>query len=982
MRPRGNEPAGDPSPTTTGSTFTLGFAPRRWPIAWTLLTLILAYGAAPPSPAAAGGECTLLRALLASAALEVGEELRRAGEPEGAEDALLSAARLARAGGLDRLATIARVRAARLSLTAGRWEELAERMGELPVALDDLPPRDACLALDLLAASAAREQRWREVRELRFAAAERARELDSPGPHAYLAARAAEALRRLGEGGRALEEAEAAWASLEETDEPVRSYYRGRVALVTARANRDCGTLERARSLAEEVLALETTSGQVVEAEQILCDLDLYAGRHRELAARIARLEELHARGVALGLAGNTALARARLAVLRGEHALALELFDALIEETADPDRRGEILLARAYARVHDDLSGALSDARASAENGELRDDPDLEHRARLALGRCLRVAERLGAAACELERALELGRDTGRHVSMALTRAELAQVEVERGSLERAATLIEPALETLRREGARDAASFAGITTAELALAQGDLARVRRELARAETTFEEGVGAGLVGLELARLRSRVWDWAHLHQDLTVAESARAQGPADARDALSRGFAAAGRWKARALFEGLAGTDPIGVELGAEEVVARLHRHLGGRLLVEYACGRERLYAYVLDARGLTHCDLGRWGEIQRRVAAYQVGISDATAIYDARRIAREGSELYRSLLAPLLQGRRPGAVVIVPTLGLERLPFEALVTAVEGGLDEVHDFGQLRFLLDETEVSYAPSSPVLALLAQRPPPSGPSRALLVGDPLLPAEERESSPPDPRGLEELGPLPGTRRELLDLARGMIEVEDVEGMRRHRAVERGRGRDAALEERAFDLYLGARASRDLFAADLSRYGLLHLATHGLVDESDPHGTALVLSPDAEGQRLLDLNAVRALELDAQLVVLSACETGRGESLRGEGVQSLAAAFLEAGARRVIASLWLVDDGPTRELMEEFYLAERGGSVAPAAALRAARLALRQREGQRGVRPRRRGEVVVLSAAHPYTWASFIVVGSTP
>jgi CHAT domain-containing protein len=149
--------------------------------------------------------------------------------------------------------------------------------------------------------------------------------------------------------------------------------------------------------------------------------------------------------------------------------------------------------------------------------------------------------------------------------------------------------------------------------------------------------------------------------------------------------------------------------------------------------------------------------------------------------------------------------------------------------------------------------------------------------------------------------------------------------------------------------------------------LADYGIVHFATHGVLNTRTPELSGLVLSlVDEQGRArdgFLRLHEIAALPFKPDLVVLSACETARGRRVEGEGTIGLTRGFLAAGARHVVASLWRVDDAATAELMHAFYKRLLRDDVAPATALRAA-----QRE------------LAASSAwAHPYYWAGLVVQG---
>ena len=163
-------------------------------------------------------------------------------------------------------------------------------------------------------------------------------------------------------------------------------------------------------------------------------------------------------------------------------------------------------------------------------------------------------------------------------------------------------------------------------------------------------------------------------------------------------------------------------------------------------------------------------------------------------------------------------------------------------------------------------------------------------------------------------------------------------------------------------------LDFRASRaTALSAELSQYRIIHFATHGLLDSEHPELSGLVLSlVDERGRPIngfLDLQDIYNLNLPAGLVVLSACETALGKEIKGEGLIGLTRGFMYAGADRVIASLWKVDDAATSELMERFYKGILQKGLRPAAALRQAQIEMLEQ-------PR---------WANPYYWGAFTIQG---
>jgi CHAT domain-containing protein/tetratricopeptide (TPR) repeat protein len=405
--------------------------------------------------------------------------------------------------------------------------------------------------------------------------------------------------------------------------------------------------------------------------------------------------------------------------------------------------------------------------------------------------------------------------------------------------------------------------------------------------------------------------------------------------------------------------------------------------------LVEYAPGEKSLYAYLLTRDRLEFIDLGENDAVDGEVRDFLAVVAvPAAGPGGVERLEAAGRRLFDRLLAPVLARttERWEGILIVPSTSLAALPFEALVIGTKARGPR-RSFADLEFVLDRYEITYAPSSPVLVELAGTGGRGGESKMLVLADPTLASGDlpvvasasSEGAPERVRGvaritpaLEEFGRLPNTRREALAIA----EVLSRHDTNRKAEIERGlNARSGSLSWPDFELRLGSQARPPRVDEELRSYSVLHLAAHGIVDRELPQRTGIALAPGGgpDDDGFLAIADVLELDLDADLVTLSACETARGASLRGEGIQSMARAFLYAGARSVVASLWLVEDEATAETMEGFYRRYLKEGMAPARALREAKLSLRK-----GVLSssdaRERGESV-----HPYFWAPFIYIG---
>jgi CHAT domain-containing protein len=307
------------------------------------------------------------------------------------------------------------------------------------------------------------------------------------------------------------------------------------------------------------------------------------------------------------------------------------------------------------------------------------------------------------------------------------------------------------------------------------------------------------------------------------------------------------------------------------------------------------------------------------------------------------------GRRLAGELIEPVLRvlPSEINALIIIPDGPLHSLPFEALPNTLDPALAD----GGRRVLLDDYEISYVASVTVLAELRRRGGRRADDRpvdALVFADPRVElGDDHESELETMAGrfwrLYQqdgfvLGPLPF----------GASEAELV-------GDYGGKGSGVYVE--------GAATEARFKSEDLGRFDIIHFATHGLVTPAAPARSALVLRPGEEGEDgFLQAREIARTRLDARLVVLSACRTALGRPTPSEGVQSLARAFLGAGASTVVCSLWDVDDAETTRLMEVFY-GKLGEGMPTAAALRQAKLTL-LRSGRR---------------VAPATWASFILIG---
>jgi hypothetical protein len=260
-------------------------------------------------------------------------------------------------------------------------------------------------------------------------------------------------------------------------------------------------------------------------------------------------------------------------------------------------------------------------------------------------------------------------------------------------------------------------------------------------------------------------------------------------------------------------------------------------------------------------------------------------------------------------------------------------------------------------------EIAYLPSASVLAALRQDLHDRWSARGeiAVVADPVF-------SPHDPRLVGTAGapPAPHIAPVEDDLGRALRDV-GVDGLERLPYTdEEAKAIGERFAPNRSKVLLGFEASRErILNGELKDYRRLHFATHGLLNSKDSGLSGLVLSLwDPQGKPrdgFLLSEEIYNLELSADLVVLSACETGVGREVRGEGVLGLTRSFMYAGAPRIVVSLWKVSDRATAELMDRFYRAMIDHRLTPVQALRCSQLSMRARR------------------IDPFFWAGFVFQG---
>ena len=350
-----------------------------------------------------------------------------------------------------------------------------------------------------------------------------------------------------------------------------------------------------------------------------------------------------------------------------------------------------------------------------------------------------------------------------------------------------------------------------------------------------------------------------------------------------------------------------------------------------GSALLEYSLGEQASYLFVVTKEGGLKAH--RLALSREEIAAEAEKIRGTIERHGELSYAYQAAayKLYRALILPAegdLAGKR--RLLIAADGPLNHLPFDALLA---GKAQDDSGLAGL-YLLNRFVMSYIPSASVLSSLAQR-------RAVVAGDPprFMAFVPSYGGSPAMRGATR-GSLPASA-PLPALEGAEAEVRAI--------AERYPGRAR--------LFMGADASLENVKKGPLVSENVHFAGHGLLDEEHPERSGLLLAGG-----LLTVSDIFNLDLNAGLVVLSACETA-GTEVRGEGLVGLTRAFFYAGSPSVIVTLWRVADRKTSDLMLRFY-ANLDQTGDKSEALRQAKLGMIARRG---------------AFAHPYYWAPFILVG---
>ena len=360
-------------------------------------------------------------------------------------------------------------------------------------------------------------------------------------------------------------------------------------------------------------------------------------------------------------------------------------------------------------------------------------------------------------------------------------------------------------------------------------------------------------------------------------------------------------------------------------------------------VLLEYMVGDSSSCLWVITGTDHQLFKIPPLKELQEQVETIRFALQDPEQT-EAGFLTTAGYNLYQELIQPAEPFlTKKSNLVIIPDGILNYLPFEVLLTEPAGNNQEI-SYADLPYLVKKYPISYGQSASVLKnLLSEHVADQGINprnrRLIAFGDPDYSNANREDF------------SAGTK--YLRLVYSGKEVERIA---------------SCFREGFSETYLGDEATEENVKRNrkLNEYDYIHFAVHGYVDEERPDLSSLVLARGntSEEDGFLQAAEIYNLKLNADLVVLSACQTGLGKLVRGEGIVGLTRAFMYAGTPSVLVSLWSVSDISSADLMGEFYESLIKHKLSKTDALRRAQLALISDD----------------KYAHPFYWASFVLYGN--
>jgi CHAT domain-containing protein len=363
-------------------------------------------------------------------------------------------------------------------------------------------------------------------------------------------------------------------------------------------------------------------------------------------------------------------------------------------------------------------------------------------------------------------------------------------------------------------------------------------------------------------------------------------------------------------------------------------------------VMLQYSIGKERSYLWFVTPTTIQSYSLPGEKELEEIAKPFHSTLTNSGSINDVK---RTGDKLFNLIISPVANQLAGKRLLVVADGVLQYIPFAALPLPTSNNYTP---------LIKNHEIVNAPSAATIALQRKQPRRTAAKTLAIIADPVFKADDPRLSsknkasidsclvtpPNDSKSIASISDLQRSLRTL-DLRNIQRLPNTQQEAKQILALVPPNQREAACSFSAnYDNVTQPQKSR------LDQYRNVVFATHGFINSSNPQLSGLVLSlVDAKGKPrdgFLRLHDIFNLQLNADLVVLSACQTGLGEDIRGEGLVGLTRGFMYAGTKRVVTSLWNVDDAKTAQLMASFFQKTLKEQQTPVAALRSAQLQLWQ------------------------------------
>ncbi|MEX2456149.1 MAG: CHAT domain-containing tetratricopeptide repeat protein [Balneolaceae bacterium] len=356
--------------------------------------------------------------------------------------------------------------------------------------------------------------------------------------------------------------------------------------------------------------------------------------------------------------------------------------------------------------------------------------------------------------------------------------------------------------------------------------------------------------------------------------------------------------------------------------------------------LITYVVSEEDVYGLIINENTFEFIPLGDTEKLEDQINGIRELVKTRGRTDEFTDVSHD---LYGKLLHPLMEHIKTESLVIVADQMLHYLPFEMLLTK------RINDdnYHRMPFLIKDFEISYAPSATMLRYMKNNRPLE--PKNLFAVSPF--SENMTTAVEDgevKRHMDGLNSLPLTAYETSSIA----EI----------FKERKSWNEYLFPNRS-EVWDSKEATKTrLQNEQLSQYGYIHFSTHAFINEQNPKLSGIALYPEEDNDGVVYLSDIYNLKMNADLVVLGACETGLGSIYRGEGLIGFTRAFIYAGASNMVVSMWRVSDQPTAALMIHFYEQIRNGN-SYSKSLREAKLEL----------------ISDPSTAAPSNWAAFVLQG---